>query len=67
MNKQKLKLLLEIDQDQFDQLKYLIDLQLSKDSNLIKYNEDEQLIADLKDIRKQLSYPILQDHPSTQE
>ena len=61
MNKQKLKLLLEIDQDQFNQLKYLIDLQLSKDSNLVKYNEDEQLISDLKDIRKQLSYPDIRN------
>lgn len=59
--KNKLKLLLEIDQDQFDQLKYLIDLQLDKD------NEDEQLIESLKNIRKQLSYPILQDHPNIQE
>ena len=59
--KNKLKLLLVIDQDQFNQLKYLIDLQLDKD------NEDEQLIESLKNIRKQLSYPILQDHPNIQE
>lgn len=61
MNKQKIKLLLEIDQDQFDMLKYLIDLQLAKDSNLVKYSEDEQLISDLSDIRKQLSYPDIRN------
>jgi len=63
----KEKLILEINQDQFDELKYLIDLQLSKDTNLVKFNEDEQLVANLKDIRKQLSYPILQDAPNVQE
>ncbi len=62
-----MKLLLELNQDQFDELKYLIDLQLSEDTNLVKFNEDEQLVANLKDIRKQLSYPILQDHPNIQE
>jgi hypothetical protein len=62
----KFKLLLEINQNQFDELKYLIDLQLSKDTNLVRYNEDEQLISDLKGIRKQLSYPNLQDHPDVQ-
>jgi hypothetical protein len=62
----KFKLLLEINQNQFDELKYLIDLQFSKDTNLVRYNEDEQLISDLKGIRKQLSYPILQDHPDVQ-
>ena len=61
------KLILEINQDQFDELKYLIDQQLSKDTNLVKFNEDEQLVANLKDIRKQLSYPILQDAPNVQE
>jgi len=59
--KNKFKLLLVINQNQFDDLKYLIDLQLAKD------NEDEQLIESLKNIRKQLSYPILQDHPNIQE
>ena len=59
--KNKFKTLLVIDKDQLDQLKYLIDLQLLKDTN-----EDEQLVASLKDIRKQLSYPILQDHPNIQ-
>jgi len=62
----KFKLLLEINQNQFDELKYLIDLQFSKDTNLVRYDEDEQLISDLKGIRKQLSYPILQDHPDVQ-
>lgn len=62
-----MKLLLELNQDQFHELKYLIDLQLSEDTNLVKFNEDEQLVANLKDIRKQLSYPILQDHPNIQE
>ena len=57
----KFKLLLEINQDQFDELKYLIDQQLSKDTNLVKFNEDEQLVANLKDIRKQLSYPNIRD------
>lgn len=56
-----MKLLLELNQDQFDELKYLIDQQLSKDTNLVKYNEDEKLVANLKDIRKQLSYPNIQD------
>lgn len=56
-----MKLLLEINQDQFDELKYLIDQQLSKDTNLVKFNEDEQLVANLKDIRKQLSYPKIRD------
>jgi hypothetical protein len=56
-----MKLLLELNQDQFDELKYLIDQQLSKEANLVKFNEDEQLVANLKDIRKQLSYPNIQD------
>ena len=56
-----MKLLLEINQDQFDELKYLIDQQLSKDTNLAKYNEDQELIDSLKEIRKQLSYPKIQD------
>jgi len=59
--KNKFKLLLVINQNQFDDLKYLIDLQLNKDT------KDEELIESLKNIRKQLSYPILQDHPSIQE
>jgi hypothetical protein len=65
--KNKFKLLLEINQDQFDELKYLLDLQLARDTNLVKYNEDEELIESLKDLRKQLSYPILQDHPSVEK
>jgi hypothetical protein len=63
----KFKLLLEINQDQFDELKYLLDLQLARDTNLVKYNEDEELIESLKDLRTQLSYPILQDHPSVEK
>jgi hypothetical protein len=57
----KFKLLLEINQDQFDELKYLLDLQLARDTNLVKYNEDEELIESLKDLRKQLSYPNIRD------
>ena len=56
-----MKLLLQINQDQFDELKYLIDQQLSKDTNLVKFNEDQELIDSLKEIRKQLSYPKIQD------
>ena len=56
-----MKLLLELNQDQFDELKYLIDLQLSKDTNLVKFNEDQELLDSLKDIRKQLSYPKIQN------
>jgi hypothetical protein len=59
--KNKFKLLLEINQDQFDELKYLLDLQLARDTNLVKYNEDEELIESLKDLRKQLSYPNIRD------
>ncbi len=65
--KNKFKLLLVINQDQFDELKYLLDLQLEKDRNIVKNKEDEQFVANLKDIRKQLSYPILQDHPSVEK
>jgi hypothetical protein len=57
----KFKLLIEINQDQFDELKYLLDLQLARDTNLVKYNEDEELIESLKDLRKQLSYPNIRD------
>jgi len=57
----KFKLLLEINQDQFDELKYLLDLQLARDTNLVKYNENEELIESLKDLRKQLSYPNIRD------
>ena len=56
-----MKLLLELNEDQFNELKYLIDLQLLEDTNLVKYNEDQELIDSLKDIRKQLSYPKIQD------
>jgi len=56
-----MKLLLELNEDQFNELKYLIDLQLDKDTNLIKYNEDQELIDSLKDIRKQLSYPDIRN------
>jgi hypothetical protein len=39
----------------------LLDLQLARDTNLVKYNEDEELIESLKDLRKQLSYPNIRD------
>ena len=56
-----MKLLLELNEDQFNELKYLIDLQLLEDTNLVKYNKHQELIDSLKDIRKQLSYPKIQD------
>ena len=46
---------LKLDLNQFRELKYLIDTQLDKESNLIKFNEDEELIQTLKDIREQLN------------
>jgi len=46
---------LKLDLNQFRELKYLIDTQLDKESNLIKFNEDEELIQTLKDIRDQLN------------
>lgn len=46
---------LKLNFNQFRELKYLIDTQLDKESNLIKFNEDEELIQTLKDIREQLN------------
>lgn len=53
---------LKLDLNQFRELKYLIDTQLDKESNLIKFNEDEELIESLKDIREQLRYPIIKEN-----
>ena len=41
---------LRLDLNQFRELKDLIDTQLDKESNLIKFNEDQELIEALKDI-----------------
>ena len=53
---------LRLDLNQFRELKYLIDTQLDKESNLIKFNEDQELIEALKDIREQLKYPIIKEN-----
>jgi len=53
---------LKLDLNQFRELKYLIDTQLDKESNLIKFNEDQELIEALKDIREQLKYPIIKEN-----
>jgi len=53
---------LKLDLNQFRELKYLIDTQLDKESNLIKFNEDEELIESLKDIREQLKYPVIKEN-----
>ena len=53
---------LKLDLNQFRELKYLIDTQLDKESNLIKFNKDEELIEALKDIREQLRYPIIKEN-----
>mgnify|MGYP003624417213 FL=1 len=53
---------LKLDLNQFRELKYLIETQLDKESNLIKFNEDEELIESLKDIREQLRYPIIKEN-----
>ena len=53
---------LKLNLNQFRELKYLIDTQLDKESNLIKFNEDEELIESLKDIREQLRYPIIKEN-----
>lgn len=52
-----MKITLTLTLDQFRELKYLVESQLDKDSNLVKYNEDEDLIKSLKEIRKQLNEP----------
>jgi len=58
----KINLELRLDLNQFRELKYLIDTQLDKESNLIKFNEDQELIEALKDIREQLKYPIIKEN-----
>lgn len=58
----KINLKLKLDLNQFRELKYLIDTQLDKESNLIKFNEDEELIESLKDIREQLRYPSIKEN-----
>ena len=58
----KINLELKLDLNQFRELKYLIDTQLDKESNLIRFNEDEDLIESLKDIREQLKYPIIKEN-----
>ena len=55
---------LRLDLNQFRELKDLIDTQLDKESNLIKFNEDQELIEALKDIREQLKYPIIKENES---
>jgi len=52
-----MKITLTLNLDQFRELKYLVESQLDKDNNLLKFNEDEDLIEALKDIRKQLNNP----------
>ena len=52
-----MKITLTLSLDQFRELKYLVESQLDKDSNLVKFNEDEDLIKSLKEIRKQLKNP----------
>lgn len=54
-----MKIELELSLDQFRELKYLIDSQLDKDSNLVKYNEDEDLINALLELREKLRQPIV--------
>jgi hypothetical protein len=50
---------LELTLDQFRELKYLVESQLDKDSNLVKYNEDEDLINALLELREKLRKPIV--------
>lgn len=57
----RINLKLKLDLNQFRELKYLIDTQIDKKSNLIKFNEDEELIESLKDIREQLRYPSIKE------
>lgn len=54
-----MKIELELTLDQFRELKYLVESQLDKDSNLVKYNEDEDLINALLELREKLSQPIV--------
>jgi len=55
----KMKIQLNLTPDQFRELKYLVNLQLDQNSNLIKFNEDEELIKALIEIREQLKYPVV--------
>jgi len=52
-----MKITLTLSLDQFRELKYLVESQLDKDSNLVKFNEDEDLIKSLKEISEQLKSP----------
>ena len=54
-----MKIELELTLDQFRELKYLVESQLDKDSNLVKYNEDEDLINALLELREKLGQPIV--------
>ena len=58
----KINIELKLNLNQFRELKYLIDTQLDKESNLIKFNEDEELIESLKDIREKLRYPSIKEN-----
>ena len=55
----KMKIELDLTLDQFRELKYLVESQLDKDSNLVKYNEDEDLINALLELREKLRQPIV--------
>ncbi len=50
-----MKIELDLTLDQFRELKYLVEAQLDKDSNLVKYNEDEDLINALLELREKLN------------
>lgn len=54
-----MKIELELTLDQFRELKYLVESQLDKDSNLVKYNEDEDLKNALLELREKLRQPIV--------
>ena len=54
-----MKIKLELTLDQFRELKYLVESQLDKDSSLVKYNEDEELINALLELREKLCQPIV--------
>ena len=54
-----MKIELDLTLDQFRELKYLVEAQLDKDSNLVKYNEDEDLINALLELREKLRQPIV--------
>lgn len=52
-----MKINLKLNLDQFRELKYLIESQLNPESNLVKFNEDEELIKALKEILEALKKP----------